>query len=122
MGLDNGGLMCSETGGFPPSSLVYSDAETKHKWYGSGFLKQERSWTGAEDDSRDLKVGKIGADDFSASKAMLPQQRAALMRSNSNNFLPEGQQMLSFSSPNSQTVTLPYYHPSSIAFARNAGT
>ncbi|CDP01011.1 unnamed protein product [Coffea canephora] len=137
--LDNGGgLMCSETTGFassntlPTTATTTSDAETKQKWYGSGFLKQERSAgtttaAAAEDDLRDLKVAKISPDDFSASKAMLFQQRTPLLRSNSScsNLFPEGlghQQMLSFSSPNSQSVTLPYYHhPSSIVYSRTTG-
>ena len=143
--LDNGGgLMCSETTGFassitlPTTATTTSDAETKQKWYGSGFLKQERSAgtttaaaaaaAAAEDDLRDLKVAKISPDDFSASKAMLFQQRTPLLRSNSScsNLFPEGsgqQQMLSFSSPNPQSVTLPYYHhPSSVVYSRTTGT
>ncbi|KAL3505037.1 hypothetical protein ACH5RR_034878 [Cinchona calisaya] len=117
--IGHGGLMCSVTN--------TSDAdETKQKWYGSGFLKQERSGT-TEDDLRDLKVAKTSPaaavdDDFSASKAMNLQQRNSLLRSNcTNNLYSDGQHMLSFSSPNSQSVTLPYYHPSSIGYARNAG-
>ncbi|KAA8528439.1 hypothetical protein F0562_035794 [Nyssa sinensis] len=112
VGLD--GLMGSDTG-FAAS--LASDPDTKQKLYGSGFLKQERSGT-TEDDWRSLKVAKT--DDFSASKAMLLQQRSPLLRSN-NSILSDGQQMLSFSSPNSQTVTLPYYHYTSNSCSRNTG-
>lgn len=65
---------------FPSSS----DPETKQKWYGSGFFKQERS-------------------------------------KSSSLFSDGQQQMLSFSSPNSQPVTLPYYHHSSTPYSRNTG-
>ncbi|CAI9115985.1 OLC1v1017021C2 [Oldenlandia corymbosa var. corymbosa] len=96
--LDNGGLMCSGTTTTTTTTTFSATSDAaeaaKSKLYGSGFLKQERSWTGTEDDLRDLKVGRISASS-------------------------SGQQMLSFSSPNSQTVTLPYYHPSSIAYSRN---
>ncbi|OMO70849.1 Growth-regulating factor 5 [Corchorus olitorius] len=90
-----------------------SDPETKQKWYGSGsnFLKQERSGNN-EDDWRGSKLAKI--DDFSASKAMqLLQQRNTLLRSNNTNsssssiFSSDGhQQMLSFSSPKSDALSL----------------
>ncbi|CAH2056701.1 unnamed protein product [Thlaspi arvense] len=94
------------------------DPETKQKWYGSDlFLKQERSSSSssgpaAEADLRSLKVAKTD-EFFSASKAMLLQQQ----RSNSNgngsgSLFPDGQHMLSFSSP--------YYHyPSSTSYAQN---
>ncbi|KAA8518785.1 hypothetical protein F0562_016441 [Nyssa sinensis] len=51
---------------------------------------------------------------------MLLQQRSSLLRSN-DSILSDGQQMLSFSSPNSQTVTLPYYHYTSNSCSRNTG-
>ncbi|THF96085.1 hypothetical protein TEA_023693 [Camellia sinensis var. sinensis] len=86
----------------------------KQKLYGSWLLnKQERPEE--EDDWRSscLKVAKTttSEDDFSASKAAL--LRSPLLRSNSS----DGQQILSFSSPNSQAVPLPYFqyqHHSSI--------
>ncbi|OMO50924.1 Growth-regulating factor 8 [Corchorus capsularis] len=115
-----------------------SDPETKQKWYGSGsnFLKQERSGNN-EDDWRGSKLAKI--DDFSASKAMqLLQQRNTLLRSNNTNstssssiFSSDGhQQMLSFSTPksdalsldrSSQNVSFPYFHLTSPAYSRNTG-
>ena len=133
MGLE--GLVGSETGFVP----LASDPETKHKWYGSGFLKQERSGTTTEDEwSRGFKLAKT--DD--TSKAMLlHNQRNSLLRSNNNSvtlFSDGGggggqhqqQQMLSFSTPKSepllvdkasQNATLPYsYHPLS-SYSRNAG-
>lgn len=73
------------------------DLDLKPKWFGSGggFGKQESPIsalaTGTrEDEWRDLKMAKIGEDDISR-------------RSNG------AQNMLSFSSPNTQTVTFPYY-------------
>ncbi|GKV20026.1 hypothetical protein SLEP1_g30206 [Rubroshorea leprosula] len=102
-----------------------SDPETKQKWYGSGFLKQERSGTN-EDDWRSSKVAKT--EDFSASKAMLLQQRNSLLRSNSSIFpgVHQNQQMLNFSSTKSedkcsQNVTFPYLHLTHPAFSRNTG-
>ncbi|OVA01176.1 WRC [Macleaya cordata] len=127
------GMVGSESG-FP--SLV-SDAETRQKGYGSGFLKQERSGP-AEEDWRSLKMARN--DDFSTSKTMLfPQRNPSSLRSNS--LFSDGQpqqQMLSFSSPKSdpfllnndgglmerslQNSTLPYsYHTSSTTYPRNTG-
>ncbi|XAR61998.1 hypothetical protein NMG60_11016567 [Bertholletia excelsa] len=120
VGLDGlvGSVSVSDSSCFA-SSLV-SDHETKQKWYGSDlFLKQERSSSSssgpaAEADLRSLKVAKTD-EFFSASKAMLLQQQ----RSNSNgngsgSLFPDGQHMLSFSSP--------YYHyPSSTSYAQNTG-
>ncbi|XP_052189515.1 growth-regulating factor 1-like [Diospyros lotus] len=113
VGLD--GLVGSGTSLANSSSST--DPEAKQKWYGSAAgcttLKQERSGGSSEDEWRSLKVAKT--DDFSASKPMLLQQRGGgpLLRSSSTLF-SDGQQMLSFSSPTSQTVPLPYY-------ARNSG-
>lgn len=123
VGLD--GLVGSETG----FASLASDPETKQKWYGSGFLKQERSGI-AEDDWRSSKLAKT--DDFSASKAMLLQHRNALLRSNCTLFSDgqQQQQMLSFSCPkseallvekNSQNATLPYFHHALSAYSRNTG-
>ncbi|XVF36460.1 hypothetical protein REPUB_Repub19eG0060600 [Reevesia pubescens] len=108
-----------------------SDPETKQKWYESGLLKQERSGNN-EDDWRSSKLAKI--DDFSASKAMLFQQRNTLLRSNTTSIFSDGQQqqqMLSFSAPksdvlssvdrSSQNVTFPYFHLTSPAYTRNTG-
>ncbi|GLT54556.1 hypothetical protein SLA2020_277480 [Shorea laevis] len=124
------GLMGSETG----FSSLASDPETKQKWYGGGFLKQERSSSGTfEDDWRSPKLAKT--DDFSASKVMQQlQQRNALLRSNCSLFSDghQQQQMLSFSSPKSEPLlveknshthnaSLPYFqHPLS-AYNRNTG-
>ncbi|XP_022721026.1 growth-regulating factor 1-like [Durio zibethinus] len=120
------GFVGSETTGF--TSLA-SDPETKQKWYGSGFLKQERSGNN-EDDWRSSKLAKN--DDFTASKAMLLQQRNAFWRSNAS-ILSDGQeqqQMLSFSAPKSEAfsvdrsyenVTFPYFHLKSSAYTRNTG-
>ncbi|GFY85973.1 growth-regulating factor 2 [Actinidia rufa] len=87
------GLVGSDT-------CIDSDPETKHKWYGSGFLKQE---------GPEPKVAKT--DVVSANSK-------ALLRSSSS-FLSHGQQMLSFSEPSSENVSLPnYYHHTS---SRNTG-
>lgn len=127
VGLD--GLVGSETG----LASLGSDPETKQKWYGSGFLKQERSGA-TEDDWKSLKIAKT--DDFSASKAMLLPHRNTLLRSNATLFSDaagqqEQQQMLSFSSPKSEPLFMersshnalfsPYYHPTSSAYNRNTG-
>ncbi|GMI82719.1 growth-regulating factor 1 [Hibiscus trionum] len=103
-----------------------SDPESKQKWYGSGFLKQERSGNN-EHDWRISKLAKF--DDFSASKAMLLNQRNTLQRSNTSIF-SDGQQMLNFSASKSealsvdrgsQNVAFPYFHLTSPAYTRNTG-
>ncbi|KAH7523762.1 hypothetical protein FEM48_Zijuj06G0046500 [Ziziphus jujuba var. spinosa] len=125
VGLD--GLGGSDTGGF--ASSLASDPETKQKWYGSGFHKQERSGA-SQNDWRSSKLAKT--DDFSGSKAMLLQQKNALLRSNCTLFSDgqQQQQMLSFSSPKSESfllektspnVTLPYFHNTLSAYNRNTG-
>ena len=93
-----------------------SDPEAKQRWYGSGFLKQERPKEEAsEDDLRASKVAKTC--DFSANSKPMP-----LLRS-SGSLFSEGQQMLSFSSPScSQAVTFPLYQHPSTAYSRNTGT
>ncbi|KAJ1430363.1 WRC domain [Sesbania bispinosa] len=79
VGLD--GLVGSDTGFVP---LASTDPETKHsKWYGSGFLKQQRSAI-TEDEWRSSKLAKT--DDISASKAMLFQHKNSLLRSNATLF------------------------------------
>ncbi|TKY57922.1 Growth-regulating factor 1 [Spatholobus suberectus] len=127
VGLD--GLVGSDSGAF--GSSLASDPETKHKWYGSGVLKQGRSGT-SEDEWRSSKVAKT--DDMSAaSKAMLFHQRNSLLRSNATLF-SDGHhqpQMLSFSSPKSEPLlvdkasanaTLPFsYHQLSSNYSRNTG-
>ncbi|XVF39765.1 hypothetical protein PTKIN_Ptkin01aG0058700 [Pterospermum kingtungense] len=111
-----------------------SDPETKQNWYGSGFLKQERSGNNEDDYWRSLKLAKTD-DDYSSSKAMLlqHQQRNTLLRSNNTSIFSDGQQqqqMLSFSAPksealsvdrSSQNVTFPYFHLTSPAYTRNTG-
>ncbi|XP_061372030.1 growth-regulating factor 1-like [Gastrolobium bilobum] len=123
VGLDR--LVGSDTG----FVSLATDPETKHKWYGYGFLKQERSGT-TEDDWRSSKLAKT--DDISASKAMLFHHRNSLLRSNGILF-SDGQpqqQMLSFSSPKSEPLfvdktspnaTFPYsFHPLS-SYNKNTG-
>lgn len=120
----------------PPPSCLVSDPETKQKWYhGSGFPKQERSAaiSGCTEQQGDWRASKVAKTDeyyycFSGSKAMQQQQnRIPLLRSNTTLF-SDGQQMLSFSSPNSsnsgETATLPnyYHHPTSNAYSRNNNT
>ncbi|GLT93629.1 hypothetical protein SLE2022_114120 [Rubroshorea leprosula] len=125
VGLD--GVVGSDTSATTTSGLasLASDPETKEKWYGSGFLKQERSCSN-EDDWRSSKLAKT--EDFSASKAMLFQQRNSLLRSNASIFpdVQQNQQMLSFCSPKSEdkcspNVTFPYFHLTSPAFSINTG-
>ncbi|KAG6699090.1 hypothetical protein I3842_08G053200 [Carya illinoinensis] len=119
------GLMGSDSG----FSSLASDPETKQKWHGAGLLKQQRSGN-SEDDLRSSKLAKT--DDFSASKAMLLQQKNALLRSSCTLFSDgqQQQQMLSFSSPksevlvaekNSQNAPLPYLYQASSAYTRNTG-
>ncbi|MBA0595594.1 growth-regulating factor 1 [Gossypium raimondii] len=115
------------TAGF--TSLA-ADPEAKQKWYGSGFLKQERSGNN-EDDWRSLKLAKF--DDFSTSKAALHNHRNTLLRSNFSIFSDgqhQQQQMLSFSAPKSdalsvdtasQSVAFPYFQLTSPAYTRNTG-
>ncbi|XP_041021496.1 growth-regulating factor 6-like isoform X2 [Juglans microcarpa x Juglans regia] len=93
------GLMGSDSG----FSSLASDPETKQKWHGAGLLKQQRSGN-SEDDLRSSKLAKT--DDFSASKAMLLQQKNALLRSSCTLFSDglQQQQMLSFSSPKSEVL------------------
>ncbi|GMI78472.1 growth-regulating factor 1 [Hibiscus trionum] len=127
------GYVGSETAATATSTgftLVASDSETKQKLYGSGFLKQERSGNG-EDDCRVSKLTKF--DDFSASKAMLSQQRNTSSRSNNTSIFFDGQQqqqMLSFSAPksealsmerSSQNVTFPYNHLTPPAYTKHTG-
>ncbi|XP_073276736.1 growth-regulating factor 1-like [Primulina huaijiensis] len=74
-------------------------AESKKlKWCGSGFVKQERTLN--EDVFREFKLNET---------------------SNSGNFFEGQQQMLSFSSPNSQAVTWPYLQSISSPFSKNTG-
>ncbi|OAY23074.1 growth-regulating factor 1 [Manihot esculenta] len=128
------GLVGSETTSSGFASLASSDPETKHKWYGSGFLKQERSGT-TEDDWRSSKLSKTES-------MLLPAQRNTLLKSNTSTtaaatttstLFTDGQQqqqMLSFSCPKSealsaeripQNATLPYFHLTSSAYTKNTG-
>ncbi|KAE8715625.1 bZIP transcription factor family protein [Hibiscus syriacus] len=121
-----GSEVTAATTGF--TSLA-SDLETKQKWSGSGFLKQKRSGNNEDDCSSKL----VKFDDFSASKAMLLNQRETLLRSNTSIFSDgqqQPQQMLSFSAPKSealsvdkgsQNVAFPYFHFTSPAYSRNTG-
>ncbi|KAE9599973.1 hypothetical protein Lal_00045822 [Lupinus albus] len=121
------GLVGSNTTSTPTSDGFVSlalDPETKYKVYGSGgFLKQERSSTITDEDEwRSSKLAKTHGDLFasSSSKAMLLQERDSLLRSNNSATLfCDGQQMLSFSSPKSETSsTLHFsYHP----YSRDTG-
>ncbi|XP_038990573.1 growth-regulating factor 1-like [Hibiscus syriacus] len=106
-----------------------SDPETMQKWYGSGFLKQERSGNN-EDDRRSSKLAKFDA--FSASKATFLNQRNTSLRSNTSIFSDgqQQQQILSFSAPKSevisvdrgsQNVAFPYFNLTSPAYTRNTG-
>ena len=132
MGLE--GVVGSESGCVFGSSLA-SDPETKHKWYGSGLLKQERSAIATEDDEwRISKVAKTDHDMPSASKAMLFQQRNnSLLRSNNATLFSDGHhqsQMLNFSSPKSETLlvdkafsnaTLPFSYHQLSSYSKNTG-
>ncbi|RDX81024.1 Growth-regulating factor 1, partial [Mucuna pruriens] len=127
-GVDLDGLVGSDTAsaGFVP---LASDPETKHKWYGSGFLKQERSGATEDDYWRSSKLAKThnhdhDAADISASKAMLfHNMNNSLLRSNAP-------QMLSFSSQKSEPLvpdkaspnaTFPYSLHSLSSYNRNTG-
>ncbi|CAI9771342.1 unnamed protein product [Fraxinus pennsylvanica] len=118
------GSMCSETSTKNSNDFSSENAtEAKNRRHGSGFLKQQRlaADTVNPDDYRDLKVAKTyNNDDFSAaaSRDMLIHQKISFLGSNGSNF-PQGQQMLSFSSPNSQT--LPYCQQTSCALGKNPG-
>ncbi|XP_022772250.1 growth-regulating factor 1-like [Durio zibethinus] len=125
VGSETTAITTTTTTGF----TLASDPETKQKWYGSGFLKQERSGNN-EDDWMSSKLAKI--DDFSASKATLLQQRNTLLRSNTSIFSDgqQQQQMLSFSAPksealsvdrSSQNLTFPSFHLTLPAYTRNTG-
>ncbi|BAT82564.1 hypothetical protein LR48_Vigan07g262100 [Vigna angularis] len=125
------GLVGSDSSCAFGSSLA-SDPETKHKWYGSGVLKQERSGTASEDEWRTSKVPKTDDNMSAASKAMLFHQRNSLLRSNVTLF-SEGHnqpQMLSFSSPKSEPLmvdkaslnaTLPFSYHQLSSYSRNTG-
>ncbi|OVA09424.1 WRC [Macleaya cordata] len=119
VGLD--GFVGSESGF---TSSMDSEAENRQKGYGSRVLKQARSSGSADDEWRSLKMAKT--DDVLASNKMQLQQRtSSLLRSNS--LTSDGQQMLSFSSPKSDTplyssnTTLPFYHHTLSSYARNTG-
>ncbi|KAK4348561.1 hypothetical protein RND71_031316 [Anisodus tanguticus] len=78
--------------------------ETKQKSYGSsGYHKHDRSEDEWNNNNKDTKLARTTSPNL------------LMMRSN------ESHQMLSFATPNSQNVTMPYYyqHPSN-GFARNS--
>ncbi|KAJ8762501.1 hypothetical protein K2173_007940 [Erythroxylum novogranatense] len=117
VGLD--GLVGSDTSTGGVATLTRSDPDTKLKWHGSGFLKQDRSDT-TEDDWRRSKQAKT--------ESMLHLQRNMSLKSNTTLFA-DGQrpeQMISFSCSKSETektsqhVAFPYFHITS-AYGRNTG-
>ncbi|XP_055960826.1 uncharacterized protein LOC126673818 [Mercurialis annua] len=99
-----------------------SDPDTKHKWYGSGFIKQERSYSPADEDEwRSSKLSKTTSMNHSHYKnhTLLKSNTAAPFAGDNGQ-----QQMLSFSCPKSETQnsTLPYFQlTSSAAYNRNTG-
>ncbi|CAL8996177.1 unnamed protein product [Prunus brigantina] len=119
VGFDGLGGAAAETG-FASLASSSSDQETKHKWYGSGFHKQERSAGTVEEDWRSSKMPKT--DDFLSASKTMP---------NNSTHFSDGQQLLSFSnSPNSEAVlvdkstqnaSLPYFHQPLSAYNRSAG-
>ncbi|KAK7383255.1 hypothetical protein VNO78_28929 [Psophocarpus tetragonolobus] len=123
------GLVGSDSASF--TSSVATDPETKHKWCGSGVLKQERSSITSEDEWRTSKVAKT--DDMSAaSKAMFFHQRNSFLRSNATLFSDahHQSQILSFSSPKSEPLlvdkaspnaTLPFSYHQLSSYCRNTG-
>ncbi|KAG9145997.1 hypothetical protein Leryth_015625 [Lithospermum erythrorhizon] len=92
-----GGLVCSsDIGGLAISSSNAGEV-SKQKLFGSGFLKHERSGdNNQEEELRGFKMAKNGED---VSKTMMFQQK----------YFDGQQQMLSFSAPNYQAQTTPYY-------------
>ncbi|XP_027355262.1 growth-regulating factor 1-like [Abrus precatorius] len=125
------GLVGSDTTGFPPP--LASDPQTKHKWYGSGFLnKQERSDTTEHDWSISKLPKTTHDDDISASRTMPFHHHNNLLRSNATLFSDAHHQpqMLSFSSQKSEPLlvekpspnaTFPYsFHPLS-SYNKNTG-
>ncbi|KAH6781151.1 hypothetical protein C2S52_012388 [Perilla frutescens var. hirtella] len=106
-------LLSSDNG----ENAADADVNKQKCCYGFGFLKQERAMN--EEDFREFKMAKTSS---SCGEGVL---RYPLQRSNGCILSAEGhQQMLSFSSPNSQQPTAlqpNYYHYTSNAFARNTG-
>ncbi|KAL3634101.1 hypothetical protein CASFOL_021155 [Castilleja foliolosa] len=83
-----------------------SKHQQQQRFCGFGFLKQERAVNVNDDDLRDFnKIPKI----------------SSLQRSNGCNSSDGHQQMLSFSSPISQAMAMPYYHRASTGLVRNTG-
>lgn len=109
----------TDTSNITPSTsyLFGSDLEAKHKWHRS--VQQQ-----GDDFSAKLPNN---SDDFPLSKTMLMKNNNStsntpLLRSNGSSLFSDGQQnMLSFSSPNSHNVALPYYHQTSTPYSRNTG-
>ncbi|XP_073306395.1 growth-regulating factor 7-like isoform X2 [Primulina huaijiensis] len=111
VGLDDLGcssFVASESGSFDSEN----GAQIKmHKFRGSRFFKQDRALI--EEDFKETKVAKTS----SCGEEML---KIPLQTSNNSDFI-EGQQMLSFSSSNSQNVAFPYFQPASSSFSRSTG-
>lgn len=136
MGIDGLVSSSSEIGvggscGVFSSSLVSSDIDSIRQkgLYRSGFLKHARPGESEENDWMRLKAPR-------SEVAMMAPTKSppSLISPNSHSLFPEGQQMLSFSSPKPDSLMLcndgglTYYHPSGSSFsvptssyARNAG-
>ncbi|GAA0164372.1 hypothetical protein LIER_20026 [Lithospermum erythrorhizon] len=99
VGLEGGGGLVLSSD-IEESTISSSNAETnKQKLCGSGFLKQERSGDNNQEEWRGFKMSRTDDDVSAATKTM-----------QKNSLLFDGhQQMLSFSAPNSQAQTIPYY-------------
>ncbi|KAJ8773279.1 hypothetical protein K2173_028456 [Erythroxylum novogranatense] len=112
------GFVGSDTNLAGVATLSSSDPETKPKWYGSGFLKQDRSGTD-EDDWRGSKLSKTESMPF-------VQRNGSLKYSSLFADGQQPQQMLSFSCSKSEPEKipphppLPYFHLTS-AYNRNTG-
>ncbi|KZV54520.1 Growth-regulating factor 1 [Dorcoceras hygrometricum] len=104
LGLDN--LGCSDTVASGNGAEI-----KKSKFCGSGFFKRDRALN--EEDFRESKFSQT----TSCGEEML---KVPLQISGNCNFI-EGQQMLSFSSSNSQNVAFPYFQHTSSSFTRNTG-
>lgn len=110
------GLVPSENNNNNSSLISCCDLDLKPKWFGSGggFCKQEVSVSASasaathQDEWRDLKMAKIGEDDI-CKTMLLQQQQQQQQRSNGTSVYSDAQNMFSFSSPNTDTVTFPYY-------------
>ncbi|MED6220392.1 hypothetical protein PIB30_044415 [Stylosanthes scabra] len=120
--------------GLVGGSIGCSDPETKHKWYGSGLLKQERSGGGdntnnEDDDDEYWRSNKLPKTERNSSSTFLRSNNATLFSdvAAAANHHNQQQQMLSFSSPKSDTTncpnpTFPYHYlPLSTSNRNNTG-